>query len=110
MRSILYRTMRILESANLLFLVNVLLVAGLFVLGNYQEFMDASLILLVRLLSILSILCVASGLSYVATLIVWMIRRRHFMAFRLAYGFSATVVASLTAVIAGALETIVRPL
>ena len=110
MRSILYRTMRILESANLLLLVNVLLVAGLFVLGNYQEFMDTSLILLVRLLSILSILCVASGLSYLATLIVWMIRRRHFMALRLTYGFFATVLASLTAVIAGALETMVRPL
>lgn len=99
-----------LEAANLFFLLSVLLVTGLFVLGNFQEFLDSSQELLLVALSTLSTLCVASGICYVVALVIWMIRRRHVMAFRLLYGLLATTVGGAVAVLGGALEALVRPL
>jgi len=101
--------MRLLEGANLFFLLSVLLVVALFVLGNFQEFLDDSLLMLLDLLSTLSVLCIASGVCYVVALVIWMIRRRHFMALRLGYGVLATVVAGAVTVAGGALEAFVRP-
>ena len=101
--------MRILEGANVFFLFALLLVAGLFVLGNFQEFLDESQLLLLQAASVLSMLCIASGVSYAVALVIWMIRRRHLMLLRLIYGILATVVASAAAVAGGALEALVRP-
>ncbi len=109
-RSILYRTMRLLEGANLFSLLSLVLAAGLFVLGNFQEFLDTSQMLLLRVLSASSMLCIASGLCYVVTLVIWMFQRRHFMVFRLFYGMAATVTGVVATILAGVLETIARPL
>ncbi len=108
--SVLYRTMRLLEGANVFCLLSLLLVAGLFVLGNFQEFLDQSQLMLLSIVSILSVLCVASGLCYVFALIIWMVRRRRSMILRLLYGLLATLTGAIAAAVAGALETIVRPL
>jgi hypothetical protein len=102
--------MRLLEGANLFSLLSLLLSAGLFVLGNYQEFLDSSQLLLLRVLSTSSMLCIASGVCYVVTLVIWMFRRGHFMVFRLLYGMVASVAGIVAAFIAGVLETIARPL
>ncbi len=102
--------MRLFEAANLFCLMSLLLIAGLFVLGNYQEFLDETQLMLLGILSVFSVLCVASGFCYVVTLTVWMITRRHRMILRLLYGLFATVTGGLIATVAGALETIVRPL
>lgn len=108
-RSVLYRTMRILEGANVFFLLALLLVTGLFVLGNFQEFQDRSQLMLLGMASVLSMLCIASGVSYAVALVIWMVRRRHLMMLRLLYGLFATVVAGALAVAGGALEALVRP-
>lgn len=101
--------MRILEGANVFFLSSVILVAGLFVLGNFQGFLDTSQLLLLDMLSILSMLCVASGLCYVVALAIWMVRRRHAMVLRFLYGVVAVVIGAAAAVAGGALEAFVRP-
>ncbi|MFW6380412.1 MAG: hypothetical protein ACOC0Y_00020 [Spirochaetota bacterium] len=100
--------MRLLEGASVFFLLSLLLVSGLFVMGNYQGFLDSSLMLLLRLVSTLSMLCIASGLCYVAALGIWMIRRRHVMVLRFVYGVVATFVGAVVAVAGGALEAFVR--
>ncbi len=101
--------MRLLEGANLFFLMSLLLVAALFVLGNFQNFLDTSLLMLLDLLSLLSILCIASGVCYILALVVWMVRRHHLMFARLLYGCVATLTATLVVVAGGALEAFVRP-
>ncbi|MFW6312449.1 MAG: hypothetical protein ACOC2N_01010 [Spirochaetota bacterium] len=101
--------MRLLEGANLFFLLSLLLVAALFVLGNFQGFLDTSLLMLLDLLSLLSILCIASGVCYVLALLVWMLLRHHFMVLRLLYGLLATATATLAVIAGGALEAFVRP-
>ncbi len=108
--SVLYRTMRLLEGANVFCLMSLLLVAGLFVLGNFQEFLDQSQLMLLSIVSVLSVLCVASGLCYVIALSIWMVRRRRSMLLRLFYGLIATLMGGAAAAVAGALEAIVRPL
>lgn len=102
--------MRILEGANLFFLLTTVLVAVLFVLGNFQEFLDSSQLMLLSLLSVASTLCVASGICYVVALIIWMIRRRHVMIARFLYGLLAVTVGVGLSVAGGALEALVRPL
>ena len=107
--SILYRTIRVLEGTSVFGLTSLLLVGALFVLGNYQQFLDTSLMLLLRLMSALSLLCVASGACYVVGLLVWMIRRRHVMVVRLLYGLVATAVGAAGAIGTGLLQAMAQP-
>ncbi len=108
-RSLLYHLLRLLEGANVFFLLLVLLLVGLFVLGNFQEFLDSSQLMLLRMMSLASMLCIASGLSYVASLVIWMIRRHHLMILRLLYGLAAIAVAAAVTIAGGALDAFVRP-
>jgi len=107
-RSILFRTLRIVESANLLFFFGTLLVLGLFVMGNYQEFMDRSQSMLLQMVFFLGLLCVSTGLFYLGALIAWMIRRRHFLILRVIYGLVATAVGGAGALGIGMLQAVVR--
>jgi hypothetical protein len=107
-RSVLFRTVRIVESANLMFFVGTLLVFGLFVLGNYQEFMDRSQTMLLQLVFFLSLLCVSTGLFYLVSLIVWMIQRRHLLVLRVIYGFVATAIGAAGALGVGLLQAAVQ--
>lgn len=84
------------------------MVLGLFVMGNYQEFMDRSQNLLLQMLFFLGLLCVSTGLFYLASLIVWMVRRRHILVFRLIYGLVATAVGGASALGTGILQAVVR--
>ena len=101
--------MRLLEGANVFSLLSLAMVTGLFVLGNYQEFLDESQLMLLDLLSLLAMFGVASGLCYMVALVIWMIRRRHAMLFRFVYAVVATLIAAVAAVAGGALESFVRP-
>ena len=105
----LYRTLRILEGANLFFLLSLLMVTALFILGNFQGFLDSSQLMLLSLLSVLSVLCVASGITYLVALIIWMARRHHLMLLRIFYALLATLVGGALAVAGGALEALVEP-
>jgi hypothetical protein len=107
-RSVLFRTVRIVESANLMFFIGTLLVLGLFVLGNYQEFMDRSQTMLLQLVFFLSLLCASTALFYLVSLIVWMIRRRHLLIFRVIYALVATVVGAAGALGIGILQAAVQ--
>ena len=107
-RSVLFRTVRIVESANLMFFIGTLLVLGLFVLGNYQEFLDRSQTMLLQLVFFLSLLCVSTGLFYLGSLIAWMVRRRHFLILRVIYGLVATAVGGAGALGIGVLQAVVQ--
>lgn len=101
--------MRLLEGANVFFLLSIILFVGLFVLGNNQEFLDSSQLMLLGLISVASSLCVASGICYLVALGIWMIRRHHFMGLRVLYGVLATSIGGAAAVAGGALDAFVRP-
>ena len=90
-------------------LVSLLLVGALFVLGNFQQFLDSSLLLLVRLMSALSLLCIASGVCYIAGMLAWMVRRRHLMLLRVLYGLVVIVVGTTGTVGTGLLQAMARP-
>jgi hypothetical protein len=79
------RVMRFLESINIYFFLNVLLVFSLYILGNFQKFMDSTLLMLMSLLQIGSILCALTGGYYFFFLLLWMVRRRKFLFFRSFY-------------------------
>lgn len=104
--SVLYRTLRIVESAHLFFTLATLLTAGLFVMGNYQEFLDSSQLLLLQLLSIAGVLCAASGAWYIASLAIWMIRRRRLMLLRFVAALVTSTGGALGLVVAGALQAL----
>lgn len=108
--SVLYRTIRWLEGTSLFLLSAALLLGGVFVLGNYQSFLDSTQLLVLQLLSATGVLCLSSGVCYLLALVVWMIRRRRAMVFRLLYAVVATAVGTAATLVSGVLETLVRPL
>ena len=107
--SVLYRFLRLLESATLFFVVSAALAVALFVLGNVQGFLDASLRMLLNLMVIFSTLGVTSGICYVVACVTWMIRRRHLMIARLGLGVLAIALTLTAALAGGALEALVTP-
>lgn len=108
-RSVLYRYLRLLESTTVFFVASVMLTLGLFVLGNSQVFLDASLRMLVNLVVVFGTLGVASGICYTAALVIWMIRRRHAMLGRFLIGVASTVFTLAAALTGGALDALVTP-
>ncbi|MFP4377556.1 MAG: hypothetical protein ACLFP4_10975 [Spirochaetales bacterium] len=104
--SVLYRVLRIVSSAHVFFVLAILLVSAVFVLGNYQEFLLDSQLLLLQLMSAAGILGVGSGLWYVSTLIIWMIRRRHPMLLRLLLGLFSTTLSLAIVVLASTLQVV----
>ena len=87
-----YRNMRLLESISAFFFFCSLAVAGLFVLGNVQEFMDSTQMLLLSILRVSGLLCALTGVYYTVSLIFWMINRRKFLVGRFVYAVVATTV------------------
>jgi hypothetical protein len=108
--SILYRTVRVLEGASFFSVAALLLVSALFILGNYQEFLDSSLDLLLRVMSGLSLVTIASGACYFAGLVAWMARRRHLMLLRAVYGIVAVAVGAAGSVSTGLLQALTQPI
>jgi hypothetical protein len=87
----------------------VILVVAVFVLGNYQDFLPESQILLLRIISAFGVLALGSGLWYVVALTIWMIRRRHLMLLRLVSGLLSTTLSLVLVVAASTLQTIAGP-
>jgi hypothetical protein len=90
----------------LFFVLAILLVSAVFVLGNYQEFLLESQLLLLQLISAAGILGVGSGLWYVSALVIWMIRRRHAMVLRLFLGLFSTTLSLAVVVVASTLQVV----
>ena len=91
-----------------MFFIGTLLVLGLFIMGNYQEFLDRSQSMLLSMVFLLGLLCVSTGLFYVVSLTAWMIRRRHALILRLLYGLLATAVGGAASAGIGILQAVVR--
>ncbi len=88
--SALYRNMRLLESITGFFFSCSLVVLGLFLLGNYQEFLDQTQMLMLSILRMCGLLCALTGVYYSGSLLLWMIRRRRFLLLRVLYALIAT--------------------
>ncbi len=86
----LYHALRLLESATVFTFLLMLLVLGLFLLGNYQEFLDSSQNMLLGVLRTASLASALVGIYYFVALVVWMLRRRHSLPLRVV--FSVVVV------------------
>ncbi|WP_455382112.1 hypothetical protein [Salinispira pacifica] len=86
-----YRSLRTLESATAFLLLFLLFVLGLFLLGNYQEFLDSTQRFVLAVLRVVSLLCALVGLYYTVGLIVWMARRGRFMLGRTILGAAALI-------------------
>jgi hypothetical protein len=104
---VLFRTVRLVESANLLFFLGTLMTLGLFVMGNYQGFTDGSQRVLLQIAFVLALLCSATGLFYVVSLVVWMVQRRHALVLRLLYGLVASAAGAAAALSMGLLQAVV---
>lgn len=107
-RKQLFRTVRIVGSANAFFFVATLLVLGLFIMGNYQEFLDSSQVLLLQVLFFSGLLTLSTGLFYVVSLVTWMISRRRLVIVRLLYGLLSAAVGAGAALAIGVLQAVVR--
>ena len=83
-----------------------LLVSAVFILGNYQEFLLESQLLLLQLASAAGILGLGSGLWYLAALTIWMIRRGHLMILRLLLGLISTTASLIIVVLASTLQIV----
>jgi hypothetical protein len=90
------------------FFLAVLITAALFVLGNFQEFLDTSQLLLLQFLSAGGVLCAASGVWYLFSITIWMIRRRHLMLLRLVLTVISTSIGAGAVVVATALQALTQ--
>lgn len=104
----LFRTVRIVGSANAFFFVATLLILGLFIMGNYQEFLDSSQAMLLQLLFLSGLLSLSSGLFYIVSLVTWMISRRRIVMIRFLYGLVSAAVGAAAALAIGVLQAVVR--
>lgn len=89
-RSVLYRNMRLLESLSAFFFIFSLIILGLYLLGNFQEFLDETQRFLLSALRICGLLCALTGVYYTVSLVLWMFRRGRFLLLRFLYALTAT--------------------
>lgn len=79
----------------------------LFIVGNFQEFLDRSQTMLLSMVFFLGLLCTATGVFYIVSLVIWTIRRKHLLFFRFVYGILATAIGTACALGIGILQAIV---
>lgn len=77
-------------------------------MGNYQEFMDRSQNMLLQMVFFFGLLCVSTGLFYLGSLIVWMIRRRHILILRVIYALVTIAIGGAGTLGIGMLQAVVR--
>lgn len=92
-----FRLMRNVEGVSLFFSFFMLLVAGLYSIGNFQGFLSASQRMLLEIMEVSGLLCALTSAYYLALLSVWMIRRRFLVLPRILYAVSAIVLGGLFA-------------
>ncbi len=92
-----FRLMRNVEGISLFFAFFMLLVAALYWIGNYQDFLSDSQRMLLEILEVSGLLCALTSAYYLILLSVWMIRRRFLVVPRIIYAISAIVLGGLFA-------------
>lgn len=106
---VLYRSMRITEGISVFLLSLSVIVLGMYLLGNYQQFLPQSQLLLLDVLRVSSALCGFATLYYGVMLVVWMVSRRHLLIGRLVYVVFATVFSLAMSLGAHLVTVIIRP-
>jgi len=101
--------MRIFEGFSVFFFIGMLLVLSTFLLGNFQEFLERSQLMLLGILRVTSLLCVLSSAYYGASLVIWMIRRRKLLLVRLVYDVFSVAIGVVVAFGANALTVLIAP-
>lgn len=89
--------MRNVEGISLFFSFFMLLVAALYWIGNYQNFLSESQQMLLEIVEVSGILCALTSGYYLILLSAWMIRRRFLVLPRIIYALSAIVLGGLFA-------------
>jgi hypothetical protein len=56
----------------------------------------------------LGLLCFATGIFYLVSLVIWMIRRRHFLVLRLLFALITTGIGAASSLGIGILQALVR--
>jgi hypothetical protein len=90
-----FHTMRVLESASLFLVSFSLSVGALYIIGNYQNFLDRSQFMLLRVLRTGSLISVLVTAYYLLVLIVWMYRRRLLVLPRILYAVASIVLLTM---------------
>lgn len=85
-RSILSIALRLIESLTVFLLVLAFLALSLYVIGNYQGFLDATQRLLLILVQAAGGVCSVTSLYYTMLVALWSIRRHHLLLGRLVFG------------------------
>ena len=92
-----FRLMRNVEGVSLFFSFFMLLVAGLYWIGNFQGFLSESQRMLLEIVEVTGLLCALTSAYYLALLSLWMIRRRFLVLPRIVYAVSAIFLGGLFA-------------
>lgn len=100
---------RVFESLTIFFLLNSAVAFLLYLVGNYQEFLDSSQFLLLDVLRVSGLLCTLSGLYYFVSLLVWSLRVRHFYFSRVLFSIAAILVGTVTSGTTMFLAVVVSP-
>lgn len=106
---VLYRSMRILEGISAFLLLLSIIVLSMYLLGNYQQFLPESQLLLLGILRVISGLCAFASLYYGVALVIWMISRRHLLPGRLVYAVAALSFAVTVSLSAHLVTVLIQP-
>ncbi|MFP4510081.1 MAG: hypothetical protein ACLFNQ_08110 [Spirochaetaceae bacterium] len=90
-----FHVMRVLESASLFLVSFSLSVGALYIIGNYQNFLDRSQFMLLRVLRTGSLLSVLVTSYYLLVLTIWMYRRRFLILPRILYAIASIALLSM---------------
>jgi glucan phosphoethanolaminetransferase (alkaline phosphatase superfamily) len=85
----LLRSLHLLEAATVFFLSSSLMGFSVYILGNFQSFLESTQLRILSLVQITGIIGLVVSLYYLVFLISWIIRRRRIPVARLIYALFA---------------------
>ena len=101
--------MRILEGISAFLLLLSIIALSMYLLGNYQQFLPDSQLLLLGILRVTSALCAFATVYYAGALVVWMISRRHILVGRIIYAVVAVSFAVIATLSSHLVTVIIQP-
>ncbi|MFP4564889.1 MAG: hypothetical protein ACLFNX_00155 [Spirochaetaceae bacterium] len=106
---VLYRSMRILEGISAFLLLLSIMAFAMYLLGNYQQFLPESQLLLLGILRIVSALCAFATAYYAVALGIWMISRRHLLLGRIVYAVLVVTFAVIATLSSHLVTVLIQP-
>lgn len=101
--------MRILEGISAFLLLLSIIALFMYLLGNYQQFLPDSQLLLLGILRVASALCAFATVYYAVALVIWMISRRHILVGRIIYAVVAVAFAVIATLSSHLVTVIIQP-